>query len=181
MDVFEKMFTEFQTSAYRVEALPTYYIEGGEWEEFQEYEKGIPIRGFANQDWLDDLVRWKESGREVIRVRIMPPILTPYLQYELEWCYPRNWLGGESIKVAKQELYNQLVKPEVFCDYWIFDKKYVLKMEYSEDGKYLGEKLISKPNLVKEYLDLFIDLNRKSVQYTDFMKIWRQKRIIVKL
>jgi len=181
MDIFEKMFTEFRTSAFRIEARSTYHIEKGEWEEFQKYEKGVPIRGFANQDWLDDLVHWKESGREVVRVRVVPLILTAYLQYELEWCYPKNWLAGESIKIVKQELYNQLIKPELDCDYWIFDETHVLKMEYSEEGRYLGEKVISEPNLVKEYLDLFRDLDRKSVQYVDFMKIWRQKRLTVKL
>lgn len=181
MDIFDKMFGEFQTSASRVEILPIYHIEGGEWEEFEQYRKGIPIRGFANRDWIDLVATWKKSGKEIKRIRVIPTKLTEYLCYEFEWCYPRNWIAGEVIRVIGQKTYKQLSDPETRGDFWVFDDKYVLQMNYDEDGRYTGERLISEQELKAKYVSLSAKLEQKSIPYTNVMELLRKAKLEVSI
>jgi len=181
MDVFEEMFGGFEVSAFRVETLPVYHIEGSEWEEFEQYKEGVPIEGFANQDWIEDVRAWSSAGKEIKRIRVIPPMLTEYLRYELEWCFPKNLLAGEVIKAVSQRTCEQLVTPETKGDFWMFDQEYVLKMEYDEEGRYLREKLISEPELVDPYVTLFMKLERKSVPYTDVIRQIREAKLKVEL
>ena len=176
IDIYDKMFGEFQISASRVEILPIYHIEGGEWEEFNQYRKGIPIQGFANQDWIEQLTAWKKSGKEIKRIRVIPTTLTEYLRYELEWCYPQNCIAGEMIKIVDQKNYEQLVIPETEGDFWLFDNKYVLQMNYNKDGRYIDEKLVNEQNLINKYIDLWVKLEQKSIPYKDFWKIQNKAR-----
>jgi len=181
MDIYEKMFRDFKISAYRVETLPVYHIEGGEWEEFEQYRNGIPIEGFANQDWINELTIWKNSNKEIKRFRVIPPMLNEYLCYEFEWCYPRNWIAGEIIKVVDQKTYEKLIIPETEGDFWMFDEKYVLKMEYDIKGYYIGERIISEQDAVSKYSESLSRLEQKSVLYTDVMKKIRKAKLSVLL
>jgi hypothetical protein len=179
MDVYERMFEGFKTFASRVETLSSYHIEGGEWEEFDQYRKGIPIEDFANQEWIEQISAWKKSGKEIKRIRVIPATLTEYLRYELEWCYPRNWIAGELIKVVGQKSYKQLVIPEMAGDFWLFDNKYVLKMKYDKVGRYLGEELISDQDPVTEYAKLITRLERRSVLFTKVLEKIRKAKLTI--
>lgn len=180
MDVYEQMFSEFRKSAYRVEALPVYQIEGGEWEEFERYRQGIPIDGFANEEWIRDVRVWKKSGKDIRRIRVLPTTLDQYLRYELEWCFPRNFIAGESISIVSQENYEQLVTPETPGDFWIFDAKHLLKMKYDRTGHYLGDELTQHQHAVNAHLALFSKLESKAIPYTDVLRQIREATLQIR-
>lgn len=181
MDVYEQMFEGFKVSARRLETLPTYHIKGGEWEEYQQYLQGIPIKDFANQDWVEDVGAWKKAGKEIRRIRVIPSTLTRYLRYEFEWCFPENMLAGEVIRVVAQADYQNLVSKATSGDFWIFDEKYVLSMQYDEEGRYLGENLIDNKDLVGAFVALFRELERRSLAYTNIMQQVRQAKLTVEV
>ncbi|HUV42332.1 MAG TPA: hypothetical protein VMY36_00240 [Patescibacteria group bacterium] len=181
MDVLEEMFGSFEVSALRVETLPVYHIEGGEWEEFQHYKEGIPTADSRHRAWIEDVRAWTRSGKEIKRIRVIPPTLAEYLRYELDWCFPQNWLAGEIIKAVSQRTYEQLVTAETKGDFWIFDQKHVLKMEYDKEGRYLGENLVSDPPLVDSHTTLFLELEQKSIAYTEVIRQIREAKLKVEL
>ena len=162
MDVFDEMFGSFREQAFRIETFPIYKIEGGEWEEFKEYEAGKVLCIPPSEDWIDDLRRWRLEGKKIKRIRILPQELNNYLRYEIEWCYIKNYLAGEDFAFVGQNTYKKYVEKNTFGDFWLFDKKYVLKMQYDANGSYLGEKLFNDISIVEDCLDLFRKLEQES-------------------
>lgn len=181
MDIFDKMFNTFKKSAKRIETLPIYKIEGSEWEEYKLYSQGKTIKGFANQSWIDDLTKWSKQNKKISRIRIIPPILNPYLIYEIEWCYHKNVLNGEIINFVKKEDYDKLSKNIDKTDIWIFDDKFVLQLIYHKDGSYKTEKFIDNSEEVKKYVLLYKELEKKSQPYPSILNQIRTSPLSIKL
>jgi hypothetical protein len=179
MDAFEKMFSTFKESAYRVEALSQYRIEGGEWEEFQKYKEGY-IKDYSSlNEWVASLQRWKQEGKEMKRIRVIDSILSDYEKYEFETGYVLTGVSGENIRVVNREIYNQLATPEIKGDYWLFDMKYLLEMKYDQEGRFLGGELVEDEKIVEIHKKLFFELEKHTIPYIEVVKQIRQAEVRV--
>jgi len=173
MENLEKAFSEFNKTALRIEALPEYHIEGGEWEEYEKYRKGLPIQGYSNQEWIDQLETWRKEGKTISRIRIVPEALNDYLRYEIKWCFPINWDAGEDIKIVGQNEYESHISSSTKGDYWIFDNDLVLQMNYDDKGKFIIAELNEDQFRSKKIIELSNRLGNISIPYMEYTKILR--------
>lgn len=162
MDCFDEMFASFKVSAKRLETLPLYCItENSEFAEYQSFINNKPIKGFANQDWLDSLIAWTKEGKKIERLRVLPTSPSQYVEYETKWCYPRNKKAGEKVSFLEEKIYNQISKKhKINADFWIFDDSKVILMQYDCNGAYLGAKLLSDKE-AKRYINFYNEVAKE--------------------
>jgi hypothetical protein len=78
------------------------------------------------------------------RVHIVSRPLTDYLRYELGWGYVKNMTGGEEFFIL-----DTTDKPNPLPaapDFWLFDEKTPVVMEYDETGAFLGPDFLPEEN-----------------------------------
>lgn len=164
MDCLDIAFDTFKKSANRVEIFPKYHIyDTSEFNEFKNYIDKKPIEGFANQAWLDDISKWVGENKSILRLRIVPEIVSDYYLYESNWCYPRNIAAGETIKFVKENAYKELSQRYgINDDFWIFDDETVIILKYNEYFEF--DKVIEVSSIEKDkYLLFFKELEKLAV------------------
>lgn len=67
------------------------------------------------------------------RVHIIDHMLTPYLQFEIDWYYAINGAAGEDIRF----IYREDVPDLTFTDTWLFDDTVVVDLSYTAEGELL--------------------------------------------
>lgn len=123
-------FSQFSSSAFRLEGLPEYKVEE-EAEALAYYERTGRLPQDFNADWLAFLRRSVEAGKRVERLRLLSEPPTPYERIELE-AYPRSIESGEVVHAAARSAFPYL------SDFWFFDDRLIANMRYAEDGSFLG-------------------------------------------
>lgn len=178
MDIFDRLFTTFQRRAFRLETLETYRVAGGEWEEFQEFVAGVPLPKGANAGWAKDVAGWTAGGKAVVRVRVLPAELNPYLQYELDWCYPFSLRAGEDIRFISTDRFKAIMGlNDQVGDFWLFDEASVLELQYGSDGSYLGERLVEDRANVAKYVTMSEGLLSEAIPATELFRHLRERPI----
>ena len=165
MDALDNAFETFSICAHRLEVLPQYSIyDTNEFFEYEKFIKGEVIDGFANQEWLDCLSHWKNRGKSIERIRVIPQVLTDYFKYEFLWCYPRNLQNGEDIRFILYDDFISICGDNVLNDFWAFDKENVVLLFYNNKFEYDSCKQLSKEG-VNSYLNIFEKLQAKTIDY----------------
>lgn len=67
------------------------------------------------------------------RVHIIDHVLTPYLQFEIDWYYAINGAAGEDIRF----IYREDVPDLAYTDTWLFDDTTVVDLSYTAAGELL--------------------------------------------
>jgi hypothetical protein len=125
----------FQRSAFRLETLPEYRVpqESGK---LELYLSGAPMPENYNSGWHAKIQAWAAAGAVLQRVRVVRPPLTAYQRSQFDWGYPANLVAGEDTRVLDGAVADRLGLPD--WDFWFFDDEVVYRMNYAEDGTYLG-------------------------------------------
>lgn len=131
---FSKLFDEFQETAFRLETLPTYSVEEEE-DEVKRFLAGEPLPADPNAEWCDRIRKAGEQGRKFEKVRLLPEPLTPYVRFEIDWCYPYSADAGEEIWVLTDET-PTAVRTTANEDFWMFDDEKVAILRYDSDGHF---------------------------------------------
>jgi hypothetical protein len=143
---FRALLEGIRKDAFRLEALPQYLVES-ETEAFAAYCRGEllpPPRTEAHQRW-DSLVReFVSSGRVIARVHMLPPKLTPYLRFEIEWGYAFTATAGEDIRLLTAEASADL-RQRAAEDFWLLDDSVLVFIVYDSEGRYLRFESESDP------------------------------------
>lgn len=132
MEDFGRYFTNFASSATRIETLPAYDVPH-EKDDFARYLTGAPLPPDRNAEWADNIRRCAAAGKYMGRVHIIDHELTPYLQFEIDWYYAVNGAAGEDIRF----IFREDVPDLAYTDTWLFDDKTVLDLSYTEEGQLL--------------------------------------------
>lgn len=171
MDALSNSFKSFSKCAYRLEILPQYSIyETNEFSEYEKYINGEDIVGFANQDWLDCITQWKNDGKILERIRVIPEVLTDYFRYEFLWCYPRNIEYGEKISFISYKTFMSICGDNQFNDFWAFDNENVVLLLYNDNFEYEGSLKLSQKKALS-HLAIFKELQAKAIDYEQCKKI----------
>lgn len=176
MDALDNGFDTFSKSAYRLEVLPQYSIyDTNEFFEYEKFIKGESIEGFANQEWLECITQWKNDGKVIERIRVIPQVLTDYFKYEFLWCYPRNIEHGENIRFVSYENFVSICGGNLLNDFWAFDKEKVVLLLYNDKFEYENCLQLSEAD-ANSYLNVFERLQAKTLDYEQCKKglIWNQ-------
>lgn len=132
MEQFGRFFTDFTVSATRIETLDTYTVEE-ERENFELYLTGAPLPPDRNMDWAQNIRQSVAAGKYMGRVHIIDQVLTPYLQFEIDWYYAINGAAGEDIRFILREDVPDLP----YTDTWLFDEETVIDLSYDKQGRLL--------------------------------------------
>ncbi|MFD7446522.1 DUF6879 family protein [Streptomyces sp. NPDC059909] len=139
-EAFGRLFEDFEHTAWRLETRTLYTVDE-EQEPFARHRRGEdPRHGF--QPWLDTMRRGIEQGKRIERVRIVPEVLTAYLEFEL-WLCQFNVQVGEDIRYLPQDQADKLGLPDY--DYWLFDSRRLGRMHFTDKGVPLGTQIIEDP------------------------------------
>jgi hypothetical protein len=133
------LFADFQRTAFRLETLPQYRVEGEE-EAFRLFLAGASIPdAMKDREWLRNIRHTTASGKTWRRVHAISGPLTPYLRFEMEWGYVYSQDAGEDIRILHEEDDpNRHFEGLPFEDFWLFDDRLVVRMCYDAEGRYLG-------------------------------------------
>ena len=69
------------------------------------------------------------------RIRVIRE-LTDYIRFEMGWGYPPNVAAGEDIRIFELKAGNEALPVE--HDFWLFDDRIAVRMDYTSDGAFIG-------------------------------------------
>jgi uncharacterized protein DUF6879 len=139
-DDLGRLFTSFRHSAFRLETLPAYLIDG-EAESLQLWREGQPEPAWRkDRPWLATVRAATAAGKFMERVRVVRRPLSEYVRFELDWGYPANVEAGEDIRILELGRDDQLPwipDPARGYDFWCFDAVTVVRLEYDGAGRFI--------------------------------------------
>lgn len=103
------LISNFKHSAKRLELLPDYHIEGGEWEDFNNFLNGEvrpPYDELA--EWNKSIENWTKQGKTIERIRLLSSPLTDYQKYEILRAYEPGTLCGQKIGVVLKKDFDKV-------------------------------------------------------------------------
>lgn len=124
------LFREFTRSAFRLETLQTYTMPR-EQPSIAKFLAGEPKHADHNASWHETVRSLVAAGRTVQRVKVVRRPLSDYLRYQFAWTLPGNTAAGEDYRIL--DLTDRKIDlPEQ--DFWLFDDKTVLLLNFNPDG-----------------------------------------------
>lgn len=172
-----ELFSNFKTSAKRLELLQEYHV-GEEWENFEKYRKGFPVPLFDEQkQWNEQIREWKNQGKTVERIRLIDSPVSDYVKFEIEIGYLPSALCGQNVKFVSRKKFNQNNPDKIKKDFWIFDDSIVFEMNYDEKGSFLGGQVVEG----SPYIKLYNDLSSHTVSLENIIKQIRLQKTIINL
>lgn len=132
MEEFGRLFTDFRSSATRIETLDVYTVPE-ERDNYDLYRSGAPLPPDRNEEWARNIRESVAAGKYMGRVHIIDHVLTPYLQFEIDWYYAVNGAAGEDIRF----IFREDVPDLFYTDTWLFDDEIVVDLSYNHSGELL--------------------------------------------
>ncbi len=146
-DEFERCFTDFRYTAFRLETLQNYSV-GGEKDPFKRFmSDGFQGFSAAVYEWGDEIRAGIAAGRRYSRVHVVTEPLSDYLRFECACGYRLSVTAGEDIRILPVQEGDW---PDGIprLDYWLFDSHRLLKMNYGPDGALLTPELVDDPEQI---------------------------------
>ncbi|KOG91738.1 DUF6879 family protein [Streptomyces varsoviensis] len=167
---FGNLFEEFQQEAFRLETLDDYSKSGGV-AAYHAFLAGKPQpEEYKSADWVRTVRDATRAGKRMYRVHILSRPLSDYLRFELGWGYVRNQEAGEEFFILDTtEQPNPLAGVP---DFWAFDERTVVTMQYSDAGEFLGAEKIPEAQ-AQEWLERRNSAMRAATPFPDW---WQQHK-----
>lgn len=169
----QHLFAGMRRSAFRLETLPQYLVES-EAEAFAAFRDGslLPPPRSEEQTWWDEFVsRQTREGKSIARVRFLPPRLTPYLRFEIDWGYVFTATAGEDIR-----LLDSVTAPSVPLadDFWLLDDSTIIFLAYDADGRLLRFDRDDDASVVAQAVETKNRLMEAAEPLRDFLRRLRE-------
>jgi hypothetical protein len=161
--VFDSLF---QRSAFRLELLDQ-YVAANEAEPFRRFLAGEPQDPAWRGPWQEFVRSSLSDGKQMARVHVVDEPLSDYLQFELTCAYPANVDAGEDVRILPPYRHPAVSLPS--RDYWLFDDRAVVLMDYDEDGDFTGAELASDSHTIRHYRRIRDLAMRHSVPLADYL------------
>ena len=138
--IFDSLFMDYKREAFRLELYPEYRVES-EKGELERYLKGEPFEwNNGYREWCANLAEAAKRGARMWRIRRLSDPLTDYERMEIDWAYKTQAPYGLQVWALYRE-FKQMPElndlPYAF-DYWMFDEKTVILVEYDLLGKWIA-------------------------------------------
>lgn len=174
-DEFNRLFTDFKFTAYRLEALQRYDVtyEQDEFSRFLAGESRGEFPGIA--EWIDGTVaKAVAAGKVLSRVHVVELPMSDYVRFECAWAYEHTVEAGEDVRILPVHR-GEWPAELPHHDYWLFDSTQLVAMYYEEDGSFLSAEIIDDPRRVVE-ANHWRDVARASaVPYHEFARTHRDQ------
>jgi hypothetical protein len=145
---FNRLFLDFEFTAYRLESLQHYDVSYEE-AEFGRFLAGESRGEFPGiNEWIDGTVaKAVAAGKHLYRVHVVEEPLSDYVRFECSWAYEHTSAAGEDIRIlAVQE--GQWPRDLPRYDYWLFDSKVLVEMHYADDGRFEAAQLVDEADKI---------------------------------
>ncbi|MBX9387019.1 hypothetical protein K5M73_02005 [Streptomonospora halotolerans] len=163
------MFDEFEHTAFRLETLQNYAVEYED-ELFARFltaeREGLPAP-LSDDDWQQEVRDGTAAGRSYSRVHVVIEPLTDYVRFECASGYRSNIAAGEDVRIlpARDGRWPAGI-PRM--DYWLFDSRRLLVMDYAESGALTSMRLVTDSKAVESanaWRDRALDLSLPFAEY----------------
>lgn len=144
---FNRLFRDFQYTAYRLEALQCYDVSY-EQDEFGRFLAGESRGVFPGiSEWIDGTVaKAVENGKHVHRVHVVEEPLSDYVRFECAWSYEHTVAAGEDVRIISVP---RGVWPDLpHFDYWLFDSSLLVAMRYDHESAFVSAEIIDDPHQI---------------------------------
>ncbi len=138
---FDKLFDDAKKEIFRLETYPEYRVgaENGELKYFLKHSRMGP-ESKDSGDWYAKMARARDRGVNYWRVRRLSVPRTPYERYELA-AYKRQIPHGLKVWAFNRHQMphatKELDEVPYAMDYWMFDGKKIIFIQYDLLGKYM--------------------------------------------
>lgn len=158
-----KSIENAKVSLFRYEGLQDYSGEDGN-DSVETFRKTGTLLELPNDsnEWWRRMKERNERGLITQRVRLVVSPLNDYTNMELAYLKKASQYSGDDIRIIEENVFAQMNLPEL-SDFWMIDEKYVFRMEYGHNGKYLSSELAGDGE-VQEYIDIKNKLLHLSVK-----------------
>lgn len=150
-------FDQFQHSAFRCEALPSYAVSG---------EGGL--RSLRDNRYLRRVAAAAVAGKAWTRVRVVDDPLTGYQREQIGRVYVESHACGEDVYLLPRSALS--VTPP---DFWLFDAgrpgAVAVLLRFDEHGAPVGDEVVTDPARVDTLAVLADDLVALSVPFGGFV------------
>ncbi len=161
---FDRLFTQFEHTAWRLETRRRYASDEVT-DTYRQFLAGSPV------DWTGVDAAWCQERREQValgktfgRVRIIDQPPTPGQLYLLDNAR-RNSAVGEDIRSLQRGDAERLRLPAE--DFWIFDSRLVALLGFDDDDQLVNVELITEPVAVNRYAQARDAAMHYAVPYQD--------------
>ncbi|MEA2618088.1 MAG: hypothetical protein QOE72_3871 [Chloroflexota bacterium] len=174
-DALIQALDEWSETSCRLESLDQYTVEH-EAARLDAFLRGEPVRPYdpGQEEWLEDLRREREQGKRRVRVHAFAGPLTPYLHYEIDWAYTVNAAAGEDIRLLHRATWAETPFGTRPPDFYLLDGRTVAVMEYDDVGHWLGGEVITTPDEVARYGQLWDQALDAAVPLRDYLAALRR-------
>ncbi|MBQ0827913.1 DUF6879 family protein [Streptomyces tagetis] len=148
LDEFDRLFTAFEHTAWRLETRRRYASEGTT-PTYAQFTRGVPVNwDGADPEWCAERRRQSALAKRFGRVRVIDQPPTTGRLYLLENAR-RNSAVGETIYNLDRARAERLALPEE--DFWIFDSRLVALLDFDDADDLVSVELIREPAAVLRY------------------------------
>jgi len=109
------------------------------------------------------------------RIHIIDHVLTPYLQFEIDWYYAVNGAAGEDIRF----IFREDVPDVTYTDTWIFDDRDVLDLSYDTSGRLLYINKNDDPRRLEEARIAWAEFRQRSFSLASLLAMVRARDLAV--
>ena len=145
-DEWESAFDNFGSSAFRLEVQQTYAMSD-ELEDLELYRSGAPRPDGYNEEWHAYVRGHVAAGKGIQRVKLIRRPFTDYTRFLMAWGVPGNVEAGEDYRIVDVRADEVVELPEQ--DFWFFDDKTVIHLDFDPGGTLLGIDLVEDPDLAR--------------------------------
>lgn len=153
---FLEALSSYKQEAFRLETFSSYDI-ADERESFDLFQtKREVLIDDETANYLREHERKVKEGKRHIRARVIPEPLSDYFIYEVITGYlPQSQIGIELCFMKEREYYDKIESQYGHLkDFWLFDQKTLVQMDYDDDGKFISPKFIDDPLVLSKALSI---------------------------
>jgi|ERR1035438_8809360 hypothetical protein len=136
VSAFDELLRGASRRIFRVEALPEYNVPADR-ALYEKFLRGVPLPPLScstTMQWFGSIKGHSERGVSFQRLRLMPEKVTPYLRYEIDWCYTYSKDFGEETRFHPLSATNQAIQ----SDFYVVDDSKLIHIEYGPAGAWVG-------------------------------------------
>lgn len=146
-DEFDRLFTTFKHTAWRLETRRR-YASDEQTDEWAQFTKGQRIDWDYDDGWCRNVRAQTVAGKRFERVRLVDSPATLGQLY-LRSNAARNCAVGEDIRNLSRDAAQKTHLPDE--DFWLFDSRLIARLLFDEDDNLTGAELITEPAAVNRY------------------------------
>jgi hypothetical protein len=165
LDEFDRLFTQFEHTAWRLETRRRYASDEVT-DTYAQFTRGEPVNwDGVDAEWCAERREQNALGKRFERLRIVDDPPTPGQLYLLDNAR-RNSAVGEDIRNLWRVDAERLQLPEE--DFWIFDSRLVARLNFDDADNLVNVELITEPVEVNRHAQVRDAAMHYAVPYEEF-------------